>query len=156
MENKKGTILIWCFILFGIIIIGLFLSINKSLNYLFILGPLALLIIFKIFSYFPNNKIIKGVIVGGIIGLIWGLISLPFGIAVLEREVTLMKILIVLPFYLSRTIFKSEHLFVLFSLIIGSIMGLIVGLIIGWLMKSNKKEKNILHNDRNLGRVTNV
>ena len=75
----------------------------------------------------------------GIIGWIWGLVSIYAGALLLERDVTFIKILFVLPVYLSRSIFKTEYLFVPFSTIIGSIIGLIIGLIITLVILELKK-----------------
>ncbi|MFH1376513.1 MAG: hypothetical protein ABIH25_02660 [Candidatus Woesearchaeota archaeon] len=143
---KRKNIWILYFLLLLIAVISLFLTIKWGApQVLLIFAPLLLLITLHIFlckSFFGNTVTRGTIILGGIIGWIWGLISIYAGALLLERDVTFIKILFVLPVYLSRNIF-GKPLFVSLSPTIGSIIGLIIGLTIALIILELKRKNEI-------------
>ncbi len=143
MKNKEKNLWILYLILSIVVIVCLYLT-KKNDAWLIVFSPLLFLIILYIFLYkIASENItiitIRGAIVGGIIGWIWGLINIVLGAFMFERDITFIKILIGLPFYLSYTIFKSEHLFVPFTLIIGILIGALIGFIISIISKIRRR-----------------
>ncbi len=137
---KKENMWFLYLVLFFVVAICAYLTIKEGLHLLIVFSPLLFLLILYIslYDFISQNTIMKGAVVGGVIGWIWGFVSLFLGVALLEREITFINVLIVLPIYLSRAIFESERLFISSSLVIGSTIGLIIGSIIGMVLTELK------------------
>lgn len=154
-KNQSKDKSVWITLLIVTLLTCLFLvfsSQTMTFNYqsiLVVFAPLLFLIVLAVISYRLDSlenkkfKIMKGAIIGGAIGFMWGLLSAFLGWFFLNRP-TIIDVLLYFPLFVTSIIAKNNF-FLLGSIVVGLFMGIAIGLIISLNINTSKNKKQNKH-----------